>query len=57
MFPPIFMSLMINYKTVSYDKINSDLFSEGMLPEIDPDYGLYYPHSVLCVYLVVGLVY
>ena len=56
MSPPIFMSLMINYKTVSYDKINPELFAEGMLPEMDPDNGQYYLHTIICVYLVVGLV-
>lgn len=54
--PPIFMSTMINYKTLSYDKINPDLFTEEMLPEMDPNYGQYYPHAVLLMYLVVILV-
>ena len=54
--PPIFMTTMINYKTVSYDKINPELFAEGMLPEMDPDNGQYYLHTIICVYLVVGLV-
>ena len=42
LFPPVFMISMIDMKTLNYDQINPDLFTEGMLPEFDPNYGQHF---------------
>ena len=36
---------------MNYDELNPELFTLGILPEYDPNYGEYFPHIALCVFL------